>query len=185
MGVLNLMKTVRAPFQSIAQRMTQQHTRVATALHPLLATSPNPIAAGASDLDDPNSLEDCISDTCSSYAGEIDTQQVSGGITAPLFQNPVPVALSAFMIARENSSRREIMLVNVGIVAIYIGYGFPPTSTNYSVALVACSSPNDGTGGIWINDSWKGPVFVLAGGASGGAVNFTEILNSEGGAQKR
>lgn len=92
-----------------------------------------------------------------------------------LFQNPISVGTSVLQIALANRTRKEMILVNVGTATIYVGFGFNPTPTNYSIFLQPCSAANDGTGGILIDEAWKGTVFVLAAGASGGLVNFTEI----------
>jgi hypothetical protein len=179
MGVLRIVRSLRRT----AHSMTQQHGGIARLVKPappvVLVRTPT-IGVGADSLDDDQGdawfPEECAPDTCSTYAGEFNVAEQTAGITSPLFNNPVPVALSAFMLIRENSSRRELIIQNVGTTAIYIGLGFPPTATNYTIALNACSAANDGTGGILVNDSWIGPVFVLASAASGGAVNQTEIL---------
>jgi hypothetical protein len=92
-----------------------------------------------------------------------------------LFPNPISVGTSVLQIALANRTRKEMILVNVGTATIYVGFGFNPTPTNYSIFLQPCSAANDGTGGIMIDEAWKGTVFVLAAGASGGLVNFTEI----------
>jgi hypothetical protein len=119
--------------------------------------------------------DDDLDGSYSTYADEIDVDAKSKGISPPLFPNPVAVGLVAFMVARENLARKEFIMVNVSTTVVWIGLGFPPTATNYSIPLNACSSANDGTGGIAVNDSWTGPIYVLA-ASSAGSVNFTEVF---------
>lgn len=184
MGLIRLSRRIVAPVKNVARAMTRQHSFVAGRIAPRsVGTPPTPpdgsaLAAGASDLeiDDDSGAwfpEDCQpSETCSTYEG---VEEKIQGIYPPLFPNPVSVSTQAIQIGRDNLSRREFILQNVGTATIYVGFGFPPTSTNYTFALNACASANDGTGGILIDKAWSGPLYVLASSSSGGAVNFTEI----------
>jgi hypothetical protein len=91
-----------------------------------------------------------------------------------LVQNPVTVGIAVLQLALENRSRKELIIVNTGTTAIYIGFGFNPTPTNYTMFLQPCSVANDGTGGTIISDAWKGAVFCIS-SAAGGVLNFAEI----------
>lgn len=93
-----------------------------------------------------------------------------------LQQNPVPVnAESPIQVANVNPSRKELFLINTSAAGVvYIGLGFQPTQTQYSLALIPCStSDDDGTGGIWISDMWQGAIFAIA-FVDGCKLNFTE-----------
>lgn len=109
---------------------------------------------------------------CECYSSSIGDSQTS--------QNPIQVpdgssGQDAALIANKNPSRKEIFLINTSASAIvYIGLGYKPTTTSYSIALTNCTtSDDDGTGGIWVSDIWQGPIYAL-GSASGGKCNLTE-----------
>lgn len=74
-----------------------------------------------------------------------------------------------------NAKRKGLIIQNTGTHALYFAYGTTdPTTTVYHFALKACDSANDGTGGVWIDDSWIGPVRVISAGG-GGTYVLTEI----------
>lgn len=79
-------------------------------------------------------------------------------------------------VCQKNANRKEIILVNVGTVTIFISLGQPATSQNYSFALSPCAIANDGTGGLWISDIWQGEIHAITanGAGSAGLLNVTE-----------
>jgi hypothetical protein len=75
-----------------------------------------------------------------------------------------------------NRNRRGIVIQNTGTTVIYINLGsVAPTTSAYHAALRACSSSNDGNGGIYTDDAWVGPVQAIS-SAPGGTVVLTEIF---------
>lgn len=85
------------------------------------------------------------------------------------------VGAAAAAACAANPKRKGLIIQNTSTRILYFTYGTgDPTSSVYHFALKACSSANDGTGGVWIDDSWIGPVRVIASGASGTYV-LTEI----------
>jgi len=81
-------------------------------------------------------------------------------------------AISSTVLAA-NASRKEVTVVNTGTTVIYLGLGQTPTPTSYHVALSACSTANDGTGGTYISDLWVGAVNAIC--ATSGTVCVTEL----------
>lgn len=91
-------------------------------------------------------------------------------------QNPVPIDTEIVQLALPNSSRKRMIIVNTGSTTIYIGYNSGVNASSYVYALPAViSSPNDGTGGLAIDEMWQGSVFAVS-SSSGGSVNFTELV---------
>lgn len=85
------------------------------------------------------------------------------------------VGAGAGTLLATNRARRGLIIQNTGTTIIYINLGSTaPTTTVYHYALRACSSANDGTGGVYNDDSWVGPVQAIGSGA-GGTVVVTEI----------
>ena len=72
-----------------------------------------------------------------------------------------------------NQTRKELILVNVGTVVVYVAFGVLPTTALYHVALSACGVAGDGTGGSFISDLWKGAVAVIS--SSAGSVSIVEL----------
>jgi hypothetical protein len=83
------------------------------------------------------------------------------------------VTSTSSQILATNASRKEMTIVNTGTTAIYLGLGQTPTTTAYHVALSACTSANDGTGGTYTSDIWKGAVNAIC--ATSGTVVVTEL----------
>src|SRR5271166_1471236 len=73
-----------------------------------------------------------------------------------------------------NNARRELRVTNTGTVVVYLGLGQTPTSSAYHVALSACTGANDGTGGSYTSDLWKGVVNAIVASTSGTVV-VTEL----------
>lgn len=88
-------------------------------------------------------------------------------------QTTVSNAAGTLLVA--NRGRRGLLIQNTGTTVIYLVLGSAtPTATVYHVALAACTAANDGTGGIYNDDSWVGPVQAIS-SAVGGTVVITEI----------
>jgi hypothetical protein len=77
-------------------------------------------------------------------------------------------------VLASNTSRKELRVTNTGTVAVYLGLGQTPTATAYHVALSPCTSGNDGTGGGYTSDLWKGAVNAIVASTSGTVV-VTEL----------
>lgn len=88
--------------------------------------------------------------------------------------NPQTIGVTSSAVVNANASRKEVTIVNTGTTYIYLGLGQTPTGTAYHIALAKCTAANDGTGGTWTSDMWKGAVNAISSGA-GGTVNLTEL----------
>jgi hypothetical protein len=89
---------------------------------------------------------------------------VSSTSSAPAAQTVTSTSAS---ILAANANRLECTIVNTGIVPIFIGLGKVPTATAYHIALSPCSVANDGTGGVYVSDIWKGAVNAIVASTSG------------------
>lgn len=83
------------------------------------------------------------------------------------------VTSSSASILASNTARREAIVINTGTTVVFLGLGQTPTITAYAVVLKACSSANDGTGGSFVTDVWKGAINAIS--ASTGTVVVTEL----------
>jgi hypothetical protein len=84
------------------------------------------------------------------------------------------VSSTASVVLAANAARLEATIVNTGTTVVYIAVnGQVPTTTAYYIALSACSTANDGTGGIWISDVVKGQVQAICG--TSGTICVTEL----------
>lgn len=113
-------------------------------------------------LDDASILNPCAS-------AQVANNALAGNNPVPVPQTPATPA----KILEANSDRKEIIIQNVSAVVVYIGLGFQPTATSYSVALQQCGATHDGTGGVYVSDNWKGAVYAI-GAIAGGLVAITE-----------
>ena len=84
------------------------------------------------------------------------------------------VTSSSSSILATNANRREAIVVNTDVVTVYIGLGQVPTATAYHVALKPCAVANDGTGGSFVTDLWKGAINAITASTSG-HVAVTEL----------
>lgn len=81
----------------------------------------------------------------------------------------------AGLLIATNRSRRGFIIQNTGTTTIYLSLGaVNPTTSAYHVALKACTGANDGSGGIYVDDSWIGAVQAIS-SAPGGTVVLTEV----------
>lgn len=90
---------------------------------------------------------------------------------------PVQTSISnvAGLLVDTNRNRRGLIIQNSGTTTIYLSLGSVlPTSSAYHIALRACQSANDGSGGIYNDDSWVGQIQAIS-SAPGGTVVVTEI----------
>jgi hypothetical protein len=104
--------------------------------------------------------------------GVISVQNVGSSTVsnAPAQQS---VSNTSSSILAANAARKEATIVNTNTTAIFLGLGQTPTDTAYHIALSACSAANDGTGGTYTTDLWKGAINAIC--ASSGTVCVTEL----------
>jgi hypothetical protein len=89
--------------------------------------------------------------------------------------NQVSVGTTAGAILATNDDRRGLMVQNTGTTVIKLLLGTEtPTQTVYDVALKACSTADDGTGGAYFDDAWIGDVQAIS-SAPGGTCVVNEI----------
>lgn len=119
--------------------------------------------------------EDLGDASMSTYSGEINVAAKTADQLRVLNANPVTVT-GQLQLLLENRSRKEFIISNVGTGALVLGFGFPPTPTNFTMPLPASQNAFDGSGGILISDAWKGAVWVnVASGSTSSQVIVTEI----------
>ncbi len=81
------------------------------------------------------------------------------------------VGTDAVLLLAANPKRKGLIVQNTGLTVIKLTFGATaPTATAYHVALAACSSGNDGHGGIFADDAWVGEVRALSSGGGGTCV---------------
>jgi len=88
--------------------------------------------------------------------------------------NPVSVTTSSGAILNSNTARKECTIVNTGTTVIFLGLGQTPSGTAYHIALGGCTTANDGTGGTYTSDIYKGTINAIS-SAIGGTVCVTEL----------
>ncbi len=89
----------------------------------------------------------------------------SGNANAPQQQTVGTAVIQ--IVGNTGPGRVEVMVVNTGTTKMYLGLGVGPTTTAYHVALAACTAANDGTGGSFVSDVWKGAIYAVSSAASG------------------
>lgn len=98
---------------------------------------------------------------------------------APQQGNTTPaqttIGAVAAQIAARNEKRKGLVIQNTGTTVLKFNYGSTnPTQTVYHFALKACSAADDGTGGVWLDDNWIGPVQGIS-SAGGGTFVLLEV----------
>jgi len=86
------------------------------------------------------------------YLVDANGNQVSSGTNASSATAPAQtsVGTTASTILAANSSRIQVIVQNTGTTVIKLALGATPTQTVYHVALQACSSADNGTGGTLV-----------------------------------
>jgi len=77
-------------------------------------------------------------------------------------------------IVPANATRGQVIIQNTGTTVIKIALGAAATQTAYHVSLQAASAADDGSGGVFISDFWKGAIRAIS-SAAGGTCVVTEI----------
>jgi len=80
------------------------------------------------------------------------------------------IGTTAAVFLSADQKRKCFMVQNTGTTVIKLGFGATPTQTVYHVALSVCAGADDGSGGVYIDDSWTGIVNGISSGASGTCV---------------
>lgn len=90
-------------------------------------------------------------------------------------QTTIGTTAAQLIAATTNEARRSLVIQNTGTTTIKLAFGATsPTQSVYHVALKACGIADDGSGGIYADDAWRGAVQVISSGA-GGTVVVTEF----------
>lgn len=89
------------------------------------------------------------------------------------------VSATAFQtVLRANTNRSEVIIQNNGTTVIKLVLGpstlSPSDQTHYHIALAASNSADDGSGGTFVSDLWKGDIQALSDSA-GGTILVTEL----------
>jgi hypothetical protein len=75
--------------------------------------------------------------------------------------NPFIITGVSSQILAANPNRKEVLVVNTGVVPVYLGLGQTPSTLAYHVPLSACIVANDGTGGVYASDLWTGTINAI------------------------
>lgn len=85
------------------------------------------------------------------------------------------IGTTAATVLSANTDRRSLLIQNTGTTTIKLIFGTgTPTQTVYHVALKACGIADDGSGGVYADDAWRGAVRAISSGA-GGTMVITEF----------
>ena len=83
------------------------------------------------------------------------------------------------VLLAEDEDRKQFIIQNTDILPIHLAFGANnPSVSEHHVTLKACTNANDGTGGSFISDMWKGEVRAIAEQVllvTDGAVSVTEF----------
>jgi len=83
------------------------------------------------------------------------------------------------VLLTEDEARKQFIIQNTDVLPIHIAFGANDPSVNdHHITLKACDVIDDGTGGSFISDMWKGEVRAIAGPVlltTTGAVTVTEF----------
>jgi hypothetical protein len=88
------------------------------------------------------------------------------------------IGTTAGQVLAANDNRKGLIIQNTGtsVIKLLLGSG-TPTQTVYHLALMACSSADNGSGGSLLDDAWTGAVQAISSAAGGTAV-ITEITGA-------
>ena len=101
----------------------------------------------------------------------VDSGPISNTASVP---NAAAIVTTSVTLLPANPNRQECTLVNAGTTVVYLGLGQIPTITTYHIALIPCAvSANDGSGGTYTSDMWKGSINAICG--STGTVMVVEL----------
>lgn len=85
------------------------------------------------------------------------------------------VATSGTALMAANASRHRLMVQNSGIIPVRLALSTSlPTATAYHVSLNSASAADNGTGGTYIDEMWRGGVSAIT-SAAGGTVVLMEL----------
>lgn len=115
------------------------------------------------------------SPTASQKAGVVTISPNSPGLASTTITDPsiVSVGTTIEPILKANPIRSEFLIQNIDVVPIAIILTKNKGSnTIYHAMLSACTTADDGTGGSFISDLWKGDVYVVAVSAGGRLVAY-------------
>lgn len=90
----------------------------------------------------------------------------SGSTTAGACATTAVTSTSGSVLAA-NTARRECIITNQDVVTVYIGLGQTPTALAYHIVLKPCTVLNDGTGGSFVSDVWKGAINAIVSSTTG------------------
>jgi len=88
-------------------------------------------------------------------------------VSAPA-QTSIGTTAAEFLAA--SPKRKCFTVQNTGLTVIKLAFGATPTQTVYHMALQVAAGADDGSGGVYIDDSWTGVVNGISSGAGGTCV---------------
>jgi hypothetical protein len=89
-----------------------------------------------------------------------------GSTTTGAPANTAVTSTSSAILA-SNVARREVMITNTDVVAVYLGFGQVPTATAYHVVLAPCAVAHDGSGGVFVSDVFTGAINAIVASTTG------------------
>jgi hypothetical protein len=88
---------------------------------------------------------------------------------------PTTIGASSAQLLASNSSRKRMILQNVGTTRLFILFGAGTASAvNYHIALPAGGNTNDGSSPVYSDTLWQGAVQAIS-SAAGGSVQALEF----------
>lgn len=109
----------------------------------------------------------------SNLTGAVAVKEISANAVSSV--NILTIGTTEGQVVAANARRRGVVLQNTGTTVIYLTLdGSAPTSSSYHFALKACSSANDGTGGVYTDDITLTEIRAISSGA-GGKLSVVEL----------
>jgi hypothetical protein len=100
------------------------------------------------------------------------TPPASGTVSAA---GPTAIGASSVQLLAANTSRKRLILQNVGTTRVYILFGAgTASSSNYHISLPAGGNANDGSSPIYSDTLWTGAIQAIS-SAAGGEVQAMEF----------
>lgn len=102
----------------------------------------------------------------------------SSQITQPFASpNPIAVGTSPIKLMDFNECRKEVVIQNTGTTVLAIKLAPNPNYAvgDFHVLLSAGTASRDGSGGIFVSDTWQGQIWIVSSAPGGECVIAEEI----------
>jgi hypothetical protein len=99
----------------------------------------------------------------------------SPGLSSETINDPAVITVGTTVepLFKANPNRQEFLVQNIDTVVVYLIFTKNKGSNVvYHVALSGCTAADDGTGGSYISDLWKGDVYIVGQAAAARVVAY-------------